>query len=90
MSDKRPILIRGRELIAFLQLRRAERKQPCRAGQIYCVRCRIPKFPAEGMVEQRPLNGRVVNIRGRCPDCNSLMHRCVSLAKIEQKLGDSV
>jgi hypothetical protein len=36
------------------------------------------------MVEQRPLNGKVVNVRGICPDCNSMMHRCVSISKIEQ------
>ena len=51
---------------------------------MYCVRCRRPQFPAAGMVEYRPLNGKVVNVRGRCPECNSLMHRCVSMAKIEQ------
>jgi Helix-turn-helix domain len=84
IDDKRPILIRGRELIAFLQIRRAGRKQPCRAGQMYCVRCRCPQFPAAGMVEYRPLNGRVANVRGICPDCNSMMHRCVSMARIEQ------
>src|ERR1700686_4134497 len=67
IDDKRPILIRGRELIAFLQIRRAGRKQPCRAGQMYCVRCHSPRFPAGGMVEYRPLNGRVVNVRGICP-----------------------
>jgi hypothetical protein len=84
IDDKRPILIQGRELIAFLQTRRAGRKQPCRVGQMYCVRCRFPQFPAAGMVEQKPLNGKVVNVRGICPDCNSMMHRCVSISKIEQ------
>jgi hypothetical protein len=84
IDDKRPILILGRELIAFLQKRRARKKQPCLPGQMYCVRCRSPQFPGAGMVEQRPLNGRVVNVRGICPDCNSMMHRCVSMTKIEQ------
>jgi hypothetical protein len=84
IDDKRPVLIRGRELIAFLQVRRARRKRPCRAGQMYCVRCRCSQFPAAGMVEQKPLNGKVVNARGICPDCNSMMHRCVSISKVEQ------
>ena len=84
IDDKRPILIRGRELIAFLKIRRAGRKQPCQAGQMYCVRCHSPQFPAAGMVDYRPLNGRVVNVRGICPNCNSMMHRCVSIARIEQ------
>jgi hypothetical protein len=84
IDDRRPMLILGPALAAFLQARRARRKQPCRPGQMYCVRCHAPKFPAAGMVEHRPLNGRVVNVRGICPDCGSMMHRCVSMAKIEQ------
>lgn len=84
IDDRRPILIRGRELMAFLQTKRAGRKQPCQPGQMYCFKCHAPKFPAAGMVERRPLNGRVVNVRGICPDCNSMMHRCVSIAKIEE------
>ena len=84
IDENRPILILGRELISFLQARRAGKKRPCLPGQIYCVRCRSPKFPAGGMVEHRPLNKTVVNARGICPDCNSMMHRCVSLTQIEQ------
>jgi Helix-turn-helix domain len=83
-DDKRPKLILGRELIAFLKARRARNKRPCRTGQMYCVRCRCPQFPAAGMVEQIPLTGRVVNVRGICPNCNSMMHRCVSISSIKQ------
>jgi hypothetical protein len=84
IDDRRPMLILGRELTAFLQARQARRKRPCRPGQMYCVRCRSPQFPAAGKVEHRPFNGRVVNVRGICPDCNSMMHRCVSISKIEE------
>ena len=83
-DDRRPILILGRELMAFLQTKRARNKQPCQPGEIYCVRCRAPKFPAGGMAEYRPLNGRVGNLRAICPDCNSIMYRRVSMAKLEQ------
>jgi hypothetical protein len=83
-DGKRPILILGHELIAFLRARRIRNKKTCLPGEIYCLGCRAPKFPAAGIVEHRPFNGRVVNVRGRCPDCKSLMHRCVSMAKIEQ------
>jgi Helix-turn-helix domain len=82
IDDKRPIVILGRELLSFIQARRSGRKRPCLPGQIYCMRCRSPKFPGAGMVEYRPLNERVVNVRAICPDCNSMMHRCVSVAKI--------
>jgi hypothetical protein len=84
IDNNHPILILGRELISFLQRRRAEKKQPCLPGQLYCVRCHSTKSPAAGMVQCLPLNPKVVNVRGRCPDCASLMHRCVSIANIKQ------
>ena len=38
-DDKRPMLIRGHELIAFLKARRVRNKQTCQPGEMYCVRC---------------------------------------------------
>jgi hypothetical protein len=82
IDDRRPILILGDELIRFLQARRARRRQPCLPGQLYCVRCRAPKFPAAGMVEYRPLNDKIGDLSAICPACNSIMHRCFSMAKL--------
>jgi Helix-turn-helix domain len=87
-DDKRPMLILGRELIAFLQARRARNKQTCRAGEIYCVRCRAPKSPAAGMVDYLPVTEKIGNLTAICPDCNSMMNRCASLAKIGQIRGE--
>src|SRR5216683_7791116 len=42
-DKKRPMLILGADLAAFLQARRAKNKRTCQAGEIYCVRCRSPK-----------------------------------------------
>ena len=50
-DSKRPMLILGRELAAFLQARRMKNKRPCQPGEIYCVRCRNPKLPAGDMAE---------------------------------------
>jgi hypothetical protein len=88
IDGKRPRLIQGRELIAFLQARRVRRKRPCGPGQLYCFRCRAPKLPAAEMVENRPLNGKIANLTAICPDCNCMMHRCVSLAKLGEFLGE--
>ena len=43
IDDRRPVLILGRKLSAFLHARRESRRQRCKAGQLYCVRCRAPK-----------------------------------------------
>ena len=88
IDDRRPMLILGRELIAFLQARRASKKHPCQPGEIYCVRCRAPKFPAAGMTEYRPINEKIGNLLAICPDCKSMMYRCVSIAKIGEVRGE--
>jgi hypothetical protein len=84
IDNKRPTLILGRELIAFLRARRAGKKQPCQPGEMYCFGCRAPKFPAVGMLDCQRLTEKIGNLTGICPDCNTLMNRRISLAKIEQ------
>ena len=81
-DDKRPMLILGRDLIAFLQARRARRKRPCQPGQMYCVRCRAPKFPAAGRAAYVPVSEKIGNLTAICPDCSRMMYRCVSIARL--------
>jgi len=82
-DDKRPMLILGRDLSAFLQAKRMKHKRPCAPGEIYCVRCRAPKEPAARMAEYRPLTATLGNLVGICPCCEILMYRRASLAKLE-------
>ena len=78
-DDKRPMLALGHDLIAFLQSRRTLKKQHCGIGQVYCVRCRLPKFPAAGMADYLPVTEKIGNLAAICPDCGSMMHRCTWL-----------
>jgi hypothetical protein len=86
-DDKRPMLILGHELAAFLQGRRAKNKRPCKPGEIYCVRCRAPKFPADDMADYTPVTEKFGNLIAICPDCYAIMNRRVSLGKIDQMRG---
>jgi hypothetical protein len=86
-DHKRPTLILGRDLIEFLQARRAKNKWPCRPGEIYCVRCRRPKVPAGEMVDYLPVTDKLGNLKAICPDCDSIMNRRVNLAKLGQVQG---
>jgi len=80
IDDKRPTLILGHVLVAFLQTRRAKNKQPCKPGELYCVRCRSPKSPAGNMAEYSPITEKFGNLIAICPDCDAFMNRRVSLA----------
>jgi len=87
IDDRRPMLILGHVLVAFLQARRSRNKWACKPGEIYCVRCRTPKPPAGDVAEYCPITDKFGNLVAICPDCDAIMNRRVSLAKIEQVRG---
>jgi hypothetical protein len=51
IDDKRPILILGNDLAEYLLRRREARRQPCRTGQMFCLKCRKPQEPAGQMAD---------------------------------------
>jgi hypothetical protein len=86
-DEKRPMLISGHQLTAFLQARRTRNTHTCQPGEMYCVRCRAPKIPAGDMADYVPVAERFGNLEAICPDCDSIMNRRVSMAKLVQVRG---
>jgi hypothetical protein len=86
-DDRRPMLILGRDLFAFLRARRAKNKRACPPGELYCFRCRAPKAAAGDMADYQPLTESQGNLIAICADCETIMYRRVSLAKLEQARG---
>ena len=86
-DDKRPMLILGHDLSAFVQARRLKNKRTCKPGELYCVRCRAPKFPAADMAEYSPVTEKFGNLIAICPDCYAIMNRRVSLARVGHVCG---
>lgn len=82
IERKRPLLIHGSDLRAFLNSRKP-RKQPCRAGEIYCVKCRVPKRPACDMVDYVARSPTAGSIQGICPACQSMIYRVVKRANLD-------
>ena len=87
IDRKRPMLVLGRDLVAFVRARRLRNKRTCQPGEIYCVRCRVPQNPAGDMAEYQPGTATLGNLIGICPSCDSLMYRRVNLARLEQVRG---
>jgi len=84
----RPTILRGLEVSAFLQDRKAKGKRPCGPGEIYCFKCRTPRSPDGGFVDLEvvsPTSGRLV---GLCPACGTLLFRQVNPAKINNFRGN--
>jgi hypothetical protein len=86
-ARKRPFLILGKHLRAFLQ-ERQPRKQPCRAGEIYCLRCRTPKRPAFDEADFIPKTPTTGQLAGLCPTCESMIYRLTKTAMLGVASGD--
>jgi hypothetical protein len=87
INDKRPILILSPVLMAFLQAHRLKNKQTYKPGKLCCARCRAPRLPAGNMADYNPVTEKFGNLVAICPDCNSLMNRRVSMARIGEFNG---
>lgn len=88
IDERRPTLVLGLDLARFLQARRSRTRQRCGPGQLYCLRCRAPKHPADRQARYVPITPSSGNLRGRCPDCDGAMYRLVSLGKLTAIAGD--
>lgn len=87
IDDIRPKLIRGEVLSAFLLAKRTKNKQPCKPGEIYCVKCRAPKVPDGNMADYQPQTATLGNLIAICPDCYKIMNRRINLTKLDQVRG---
>lgn len=87
IDQRRPVLVLGSDLANFLMGRRAKNMRPCGPGEIYCVRCRVPRAPAGGAVRYHPLTPTQGNLVGLCGCCGAGLNRRVSLAKLPQVQG---
>ncbi len=83
-GNKRPFLIMGRDLRIFLEAKRVKNKRPCKPDEIYCMRCRAPKKAALDLIEYKVTTATLGNLVAICPDCESIMNRRISLAKLKQ------
>jgi Helix-turn-helix domain len=87
-DERRPTLILGKELRAFLENRKARRKHRLAAGHFYCFKCRAPKMPCAGLADYVATSATLGNLKGLCPDCATIMNRRTSLAKLDLVKGN--
>ncbi len=83
-SVRRPTLILGDDLRAFLQAKRQAHKRKCQLFELYCLRCRAPKQPAGNMVDFVPEDAVRGRLMGLCPDCEGVMNRYANMASLSK------
>ena len=84
VDDRKPVLVHGGDLIDFLDMRQAQRKQKCAVDELYCFRCRRPKHPRFNRIEVKMRSETRLNLSGVCDTCGAIMNRAGSVDKIEE------
>jgi hypothetical protein len=82
IDDRRPVLVHGSALKAFLARRQEGRHQKCAPGQFYCFRCRAPRTPWENLVDVAPHTETVAKLTAICCVCETRMHRTIRRADL--------
>jgi hypothetical protein len=88
IDSRRPQLVHGADLASYLRNKRKARKQRCAPGEMFCMRCRVPRRPVDDRATFQPLTASQGNLAGRCNACASRMFRRVSIAKLASATGD--
>jgi len=84
IDNNKPALVLGSVLKRFLKKRREANKKACKDDEIYCMRCRLPRKPAENKTDFRLINQNVGCLSAPCPVCQSVMKiRCDLDARLE-------
>jgi hypothetical protein len=83
ITDRRPHLIMGADLIDFLAQRKAA-KAICKLSECYCFSCRMPREALGKMADLHIRSALTGNLRALCAVCTKPMHKGVSLARLDE------
>lgn len=89
ISDKRPYLVRGEELIDFLRKRQSSNRMHMRRDQFRCLSCDGPCDAANQRAEFRPLTELTGRLSANCKDCGNKVGRFCSIAQLHA-LGETL
>ncbi|MCR9060516.1 MAG: helix-turn-helix domain-containing protein [Rhodobacteraceae bacterium] len=88
LTDARPFLILGRDLKQYLYERRQAARKPCAAGELFCLKCRMPRRPAGGLLDYEPFSPTTGNLKGICEACDTFIYRRIARTKIAATFPD--
>lgn len=80
---RKPWLIAGEDLKAFLGERRRVGKCRLALPQLYCLGCRVARVPDGRLADFTLRSLGAGMLTGLCPDCGALMHKAVRRVDLE-------
>lgn len=82
IKDKRPFLIRGADLIEFLEKREAASRKPLGQDQFFCMSCHGRREAAEGSVVYHPASTSHGRLSALCGVCGGKVGRFAKAAEV--------
>lgn len=82
IDDKKPYLVHGSDLAAYLQSRQKSRKKRCAEDEAFCCKCRLPRRMWENIVDLEIKNQKTLVISGLCIACDTPMKKIGSISKM--------
>ncbi|MFZ4125033.1 MAG: hypothetical protein ACOYJ2_03040 [Rickettsiales bacterium] len=83
-SDGRPYLIRGDELIRFLNDRQQRKRKKCSTHEFFCFKCREPREAYLGMADVTIESHTKLRVKAICTDCNTNISKVQSVKKLPE------
>lgn len=84
IPGSRPRLFAGSVVAEFIRALNSPR-QPLAPGEIYCVACKVPVRPLDGIVRLLPRTVTSSDLVGTCPRCGRQVFRRVRLSELAIK-----
>ena len=75
IRDSRPYLVRGADLIEFLQKREAANRNDMADGQFYCMTCKAPRDAVQSSIAFTAYSSLTGRLSGLCDDCGGKIGR---------------
>ena len=75
LTERRPYLILGWQLKAYMKERQASRRAPGGEGEFYCTSCKARRSPALGMTERIVMSNGRPALTGLCEVCETQCYR---------------
>lgn len=82
MDNIRPILIHGAVLKQFLLDKRSSKKSSCLPHEFYCLKCRVPRAPWEGVIDVTIRTLRLFRTHAICEVCGTEIHKTAGQEKL--------
>jgi excisionase family DNA binding protein len=77
IQSGRKYRVHGSDLIAFIEKRNAKHKKPCKAHEIYCTKCKLPRTSQKSSIKFKKKPNKTIHVSGKCVCCNTRINKFV-------------